>query len=230
MHIELNLAGEPLEDFVARLSFMERLALLPPADRKQVLRGLGEEKVRLLLTSWIAWARPGQLEPKGDWRIWLMMAGRGYGKTRSGSEWMHHLAEEKDLRLALVGPTSDEVRAVMVEGSSGILATARPEAPPVWEPSRGVVTWPSGTRGFVYSGANPESLRGPEHDFAWCDELAKWARAEACWDNMMLGRTHQPASVRSSFPSRRYCGPAEAVRHGCGEGRRMAARRTRRQL
>jgi phage terminase large subunit-like protein len=202
MHVELNLTGEPAEDPLANLSFIERIALLPPQERKWIFRGFSEEKLILFFTSWINWARRGQLEPDGDWRIWLMMAGRGFGKTRAGSEWMHHLAEEKDLRLALVGPTADEVRAVMVEGSAGLLATAHPEAQPAWEPSRGVVTWPTGTQAFVYSGANPESLRGPEHDFAWCDELAKWARAEACWDNMMLGlrRGRYPRVLATTTP------------------------------
>ena len=218
MRVELNLPAKVDEGRLAQLSFVERVALLPPEERKRFFRGLTEEKLILFLTSWINWARPGQMEPGGDWRIWLMMAGRGYGKTRSGAEWVHHLAEEKDLRLALVGPTADEVRAVMVEGSSGILATARAEAPPVWEPSRGILTWPTGSRAFVYSGANPESLRGPEHDFAWCDELAKWARAEACWDNMMLGlrRGRYPRVLATTTPRpvplmRRLIGRSDVV-------------------
>ncbi|MGA9582933.1 MAG: terminase family protein [Allosphingosinicella sp.] len=132
-------------------------------------------------------ARPAQLPPDGDWRIWMIMAGRGFGKTRAGAQWVLGLAQTPGLRIALLGPTDDEARSVMIEGSSGILASASDSERPAWEPSLGRLSWPNGTRAFVYSGANPEALRGPEHDYAWCDELAKWARAEASWDNLMFG-------------------------------------------
>lgn len=184
------------------LSLLERIALLEPVWRRWVLHGLDEGKLAQFITCWCFNGRPGQFPPDGDWRVWLLMAGRGFGKTRSGSEWFHHLAEEKDLRLALVGPTADEVRSVMIEGASGLIATADPGAVPVWEPSLGVLTWPSGTRAFVYSGANPEALRGPEHDYAWCDEIAKWARPEASWDNLMLGlrRGRYPRVLATTTP------------------------------
>ena len=186
----------------AQLSTMEHVALLHPADRVKLVSRLKGDKLVQFVTSWCSWARAGQMEPPGEWRIWLMMAGRGYGKTRAGAEWLHHLAEEPDLRIALAGPTADEVRAVMVEGASGLLATARDEARPDWEPSRGLLTWPSGSQAFVYSGANPEGLRGPEHDYAWCDEIAKWARAEESWDNMMLGlrRGRDPRVLATTTP------------------------------
>jgi phage terminase large subunit-like protein len=141
---------------------------------------------REALTLWAGLSRPGQRPPGGGWRIWLMMAGRGFGKTRAGAEWVLDLAEAPGLRIALVGPTEDEARAVMIEGSSGLLACAGEEAP-AWEPSLGRLSWPNGTQAFVHSAANPESLRGPEHDFAWCDEIAKWPRGEAAWDNLMFG-------------------------------------------
>ncbi len=184
------------------LSAAERLALLPAGERRAILRGWSEEKLAEFVTTWCIWARRGQMPPAGDWRVWLLMAGRGYGKTRAGAEWVHHLAEEKGLRIALAGPTEEEARTVMIEGASGILACGWPDARPIWEPSRGLLTWPTGSQAFVYSGANPESLRGPEHDFAWCDELAKWGEAQASWDNLMFGlrRGRWPRALATTTP------------------------------
>ncbi|HEV2866388.1 MAG TPA: terminase family protein [Allosphingosinicella sp.] len=178
----------PYAQQLEHLSLIERVALLPDKERRRFVRqALKGGKLEAFIAFWTMWARKAQEPPDGSWRVWLLMAGRGFGKTRAGAEWIHHLAEERDLRIALAGPSEDEVRAVMVEGSSGLLACAPEDNRPEWEPSRGLLTWPSGSRAFVYSGANPESLRGPEHDYAWCDEIAKWARAEAAWDNLMFG-------------------------------------------
>jgi Terminase large subunit, T4likevirus-type, N-terminal len=136
------------------LSTIERLALVPRTQRRALLGYLKDESLALLAVAWCLWMRKGQTPPGGRWRIWLLLAGRGYGKTRAGAEWLHHVAEEAGLRIALVGPTEDEVRSVMIEGASGLLACAPPEGRPEWEPSKGIVTWPSGSRAFVYSGAN----------------------------------------------------------------------------
>ena len=136
---------------------------------------------------WNFWKRRDQVEPQGDWRVWLVMAGRGYGKTRMGAEWVSNLAGRyPGARFALVGATLNEARQVMVEGESGILSlpfTERPE----WEPSLRRLTWRNGAVGTLYSAAEPESLRGPQHDFAWADEIAKWPCGVAAWDNLMLG-------------------------------------------
>ena len=142
-----------------------------------------------VLADWPFWADPRQLPPPGsDWRVWLMLAGRGFGKTRAGAEWVRALAEaDGSLRIALVGATRAEARAVMVEGESGLLAIAPLAMRPRWEPSRGRLVWRSGAQAFVYSGENPESLRGPQHHVAWCDELAKWAYPQATWDNLAMG-------------------------------------------
>lgn len=119
------------------------------------------------LFDWRFWADKRQLPPEGDWYGWLMLAGRGFGKTRAGAEWIHELAEgHGGIRIALIGATMDEARAVMVEGQSGILATRTRNARPKWEPSRGRLKWATGAEAFVYSGENPERLRGPEHHFA----------------------------------------------------------------
>jgi phage terminase large subunit-like protein len=135
------------------------------------------------------WAHPSQLPPPGEgWRVWLMMAGRGFGKTRAGAEWVHKLAKSGQRQFALVGATIDEARSVMVEGVSGLLAIARNNRVTLkWEPSLNRLTWPSGSIATLFSGENPDGLRGPEHHFVWADELAKWRRAEESWNNMQLG-------------------------------------------
>ena len=136
-----------------------------------------------------AWAHEGQEPPRSEgWRTWLMMAGRGFGKTRAGAEWINALATQKGrpVRIALVGATAAEVRRVMIEGESGILASARRGKAPAWEPSLGRLRWPGGSEALVYSGENPEGLRGGNHHYAWCDELAKWAFPEATWDNLQM--------------------------------------------
>ena len=140
-----------------------------------------------LLTHWPYWRKPRQAPPEGDWRVWLMMAGRGFGKTRAGAEWVRSLAEANGgIRIALVGATLDETRALMVEGECGLLNISPAATRPRYEPSRRQLTWRSGAVAKLYSGENPEGLRGPEHHYAWCDELAKWSYAEASWDNLML--------------------------------------------
>ncbi|HYE29012.1 MAG TPA: terminase family protein [Allosphingosinicella sp.] len=167
------------------MSLAERAALLPRAQRRALIGELSRDEKLLLLSEWAGEARPGQLAPDGDWRIWMIMAGRGFGKTRAGSEWVLGLARAPGLRIELVGPNEDEARAVMVEGPAGILACAR-EVRPKWEPSNLRLIWPNGTMAFVHSGANPEGLRGPECDYAWCDEAAKWPRGQATWNNLMF--------------------------------------------
>ena len=159
------------------------------ADHLYVARRLTMPQLRTLFEAWFIWAHDGQLPPDGAWRTWLMMTGRGFGKTRAGAEWVSELARRggPGLRIALVGATPAEVERVMVKGESGLIAVARAEEDLLWYPTRGLVEFSSGAQAFVYSGANPDGLRGPQHHFAWCDELAKWAYPEATWDNLMLG-------------------------------------------
>jgi len=135
---------------------------------------------------WRDRARPEQVAPAGDWTTWLYMAGRGAGKTRAGSEWVHEQIDAGCRRIALVGATAADVRDVMVEGESGILATARPGMRPVYEPSRRRLTWPNGAIATTYSAEEPERLRGPQHDAAWADELGAWRYSET-WDMLMFG-------------------------------------------
>jgi phage terminase large subunit-like protein len=157
-------------------------------EHQYAVRRMTEPQLRTLCAAWLLWAHDGQLPPRGEWRTWLMLAGRGFGKTRAGAEMVSQLARiDGRLRIALVGATPAEVERVMVLGESGLLAVAQTEEDLLWYPSRGLVQFASGAQGFAYSGANPEGLRGPEHHIAWCDELAKWAYPDATWDNLMLG-------------------------------------------
>ena len=160
---------------------------------KQVLSGanLAElEAVDRAVTPRVPHWRPhrGQMPPERKWRVWTMLAGRGFGKTRAGAEWVSEMARTFPFcRIALIGATIDEVAQVMVRGRSGLMAVALEHEDLIWRPSAGTVTFASGAQAFAYSGENPEKLRGPEHHFAWCDELAKWRYPEETWDNLMLG-------------------------------------------
>jgi phage terminase large subunit-like protein len=164
-----------------------RLARLDWQSRRQVLGSLSEEQRRELNERWAAWAHDGQIEPPGDWRIWLIRAGRGFGKTRAGAEWVSAMARAMPGgRIALVGGTIEDVRRVMIEGESGILAVAHDGDEFVWRRDAGELRFKSGAVAYVYSAEAPEKLRGPEHGVAWCDELAKWRNGDVTWDNLMM--------------------------------------------
>lgn len=167
----------------------ERLLTYAPEDRAKAIRALSGPQKREYGERWWQWAHKGQFEPDGEWRIWLIRAGRGFGKTRAGAEWVSARARaDPAARIALVGGNIEDVRRVMIEGTSGLLAVAREDEEPKWHRSTGELLFPSGARAFAFSAQAPETLRGPEHHFAWCDELAKWGRGgETGWDNLMLG-------------------------------------------
>lgn len=165
---------------------------LDKCERALVLSHLSQEEQDELRWHWALWARPEQLAPPGDWRVWLVCAGRGFGKTRAGAEWVRIVARRHpEARIALLGASLAEVRAVMVEGESGLLACTPPHRLPLFEPSLRRISWPNGAQAFLYSAAEPESLRGPQHSHAWCDEIGKWdgssQRATQSWDNLALG-------------------------------------------
>ncbi|MEP7131478.1 MAG: terminase family protein [Sphingomicrobium sp.] len=147
-----------------------------------------------LLADWSWQAHGGQTEPATEWTVWLLMAGRGFGKTRAGAEWVSQQAPQTpNARIALVGGSRDDVAKVMIEGPSGLVKVARVNEQVEWKPSIGTLRFTSGAMAFVYSAEAPEGLRGPEHDFAWADELAKWGAngksrsADVAWDNLMMG-------------------------------------------
>ncbi len=161
--------------------------MLPAEKRRTFLASLSNDEALALLYDWRCWARPAQLEPAGDWRIWLVMAGRGFGKTRTGAEWIQgNVSAGRYGRVALVGRTAADVRDVMIQGESGLLAIAPPWARPKYEPSKRRLTWPNGAIATAYSADTPDLLRGPQHDGAWADELAAWRHADA-WDQLMFG-------------------------------------------
>lgn len=154
---------------------LAEVAALTPEMRERVLR------------EWRVWARREQLAPPGDWRVWLILAGRGWGKSRCGAEWVRaQVASGRARRIALVARTASDVRDVIVEGESGLLAIHRADERPVWEPSRRRLTWPNGAIATTYSAEEPDQLRGPQHDLAWADELASWRYPDA-WDQLRFG-------------------------------------------
>ena len=168
---------------------MKRLAAMSPEQMSEWLKKCRAEELLMLDGSFEAFAADGQLPPGGPtWRTWLMMAGRGYGKTRAGAEWIHRIALGPPVRIALVGATIEEARNIMVEGLSGLLSIARRTRTKLtWEPSKGQLTWPRGTKAQLFSGDHGEGLRGAEHHFAWCDELSKWRQPQNSWDNLQFG-------------------------------------------
>jgi phage terminase large subunit-like protein len=168
---------------------MLELAMLPVEQQVEWINNCLPRDQLLIDAAFEAWHARGQMEPhEQQWRVWLMMAGRGFGKTRAGAEWVHQLASRGKVRIALVGASIDEGRAIMVEGPSGLLSVARRQRQRLkWEPSLGRLTWPRGGVAQLFSGDHADGLRGPEHHFAWCDELAKWRQAEEAWDNLQMG-------------------------------------------
>ena len=166
----------------------EQLARTPLVDAAKWIANMTAREAEAAWRSWHFWRLAAQAEPEGDWGIWLVMAGRGFGKTRMGAEWVRERAEaDGKLRIALVGATLTEARNVMVEGESGLLASAANGVPVVWEPSLKKLTWANGAVAHIYSAAEPESLRGPQHHLAWADEIAKWPYGIDAWDNLMFG-------------------------------------------
>lgn len=156
--------------------------MLPPNDLS-----IFGQFANALENSWRAKARAEQIEPAGDaWAIWLYLAGRGAGKTRAGAEWVLEQIAAGKRRIALVAPTAADARDVMVEGESGILACSPEWNWPVYEPSKRRLTWANGAQAATYSADEPERMRGPQHDAAWCDELAAWRFPEA-WDMLNFG-------------------------------------------
>ncbi|EAQ01254.1 Putative large terminase [Pseudooceanicola batsensis HTCC2597] len=139
------------------------------------------------------WAMPHQLPPEGDWRSWVILGGRGAGKTRAGAEWVRAQVEgDRPLdkgrckRIALVGETIDQVREVMIFGDSGIMACSPPDRRPEWEATRKRLVWPNGAVAYAFSAHEPEGLRGPQFDGAWADELGKWRRGRDSWDMLQF--------------------------------------------
>jgi len=170
------------------------LACEAPEVQETFLNDLTPDTLLALPYLFEFWALDHQVPPEGDWRSWVIMGGRGAGKTRAGAEWVRSEVEGsrpldpgRSHRVALVGETIDQVREVMVFGESGILACSPPDRRPEWQATRKRLVWPNGATAQIYSASEPESLRGPQFDAAWVDELAKWKKAEDTWDMLQFG-------------------------------------------
>ncbi len=186
------------------------LAGRPDEEIAAFLDGLSPNALMSLPWLFEHWAIEGhQLPPEGDWTTWMILGGRGAGKTRAGSEWVRTQVEGGRpgdpgacSRVALVGETLDEAREIMVMGDSGILACSPPDRRPKWIATRRQLVWPNGAVAQVFSASDPESLRGPQFDCAWCDEVAKWRKGEAAWDMLQfaLRLGERPRQVVTTTP------------------------------
>lgn len=170
-------------------------------ERQELISQLTPEAAQRLIYDWTFWAREKQLPPEGDWQTWLILAGRGFGKTRTGAEMARLWVEQGVGRIALVGATAADARDVMVEGESGILACSPSWNMPKYEPSKRRLTWKNGALATTYSADEPDRLRGPQHEKAWCDELAAWRYPET-WDMLLFGLRlgNNPQAVVTTTP------------------------------
>ena len=183
-------------------SLAEQAMAMPADQRLAWVESLDPQTAEALAYDWDYWARPEQLPPPGDWVSWLIQAGRGWGKTRVGAEWVRAEVEAGQRgRFALVARTAADTRDVMVEGSSGLLSVCPPWNRPKYEPSKRRVTWANGALATLYSADEPDLLRGPQHDGAWVDELASWRFPDA-WDQLQFGLRlgTQPQVVVTTTP------------------------------
>lgn len=169
------------------------LASAPESVQKEFLDDLKDDHILALPYLFEFWAMPHQLPPDGNWRSWVILGGRGAGKTRAGAEWVRSLVEGampldpgRCARVAIVGETLDQAREVMVFGDSGILSCSPPDRRPKWHGARRMLIWPNGATAQIFSAQDPDALRGPQFDAAWADELAKWKKADQVWDMLQF--------------------------------------------
>ena len=177
-------------------SLAELLASLPEAQRRQELSRYTEAQCAAMLHDWRGmWARPSQLLPgskralisRTDWLFWIIQAGRGFGKTRTGAETVREWAENPREVILMIAPTASDVRHVMIEGESGLMQCYPHGARPIYEPSNHLVHFPSGALGITRSAEEPERLRGPQFTKFWGDEFCAWPKAKEAWDQIMFG-------------------------------------------
>ncbi len=170
------------------LSLAQWLAGKSPEEEAAILAELSDAEKAALATDWRFKARPNQLAPEGDWKHWVVIAGRSWGKTKAASEWiLSEVRSGRASRIALVGRTAGDVREVMIEGRSGVLTLSPKNFMPKFEPSKRRLTWPNGAVASLYYGESPDLLRGPEHSHYWLDEGAAFKYPIECWDNLMMG-------------------------------------------
>lgn len=183
------------------------IADLPDDERAEVLEGVDPEQ---LLFDANFWLRPAQMEPEGDWDLWGIISGRGFGKTRAGAEWVRKKAnEEPGCRIALVGRTSADVRSVIIGGDSGILSVCPPSERPEYKPSVRTLVFPNGTICETFSSEEPNQLRGPQFHFGWGDEVAAWDfkpddSGLTAWDNLRIATRlgERPKVIATTTPKK----------------------------
>ncbi len=173
-------------------SIIERLKAIPRSLRQTAFEEIQNDLSECIAADvkyhWPLWARENQVPSDDLWRVWLLLAGRGFGKTRTGAEWVRARVESgQSSRIALVARTPHEVRDIMIQGDSGIVKICPPWNTPTWESSKRRLTWPNGAMAFAFSSYEPDQLRGPQFDAAWCDELASWQYPRLTWDNLAFG-------------------------------------------
>uniref|UniRef100_A0A6M3K171 Putative terminase n=1 Tax=viral metagenome TaxID=1070528 RepID=A0A6M3K171_9ZZZZ len=173
-----------------------------------------DEWIRLYYDWYGVFARDKQKPPIGDWFIWFLLSGRGFGKTRTGAEWIRYRVENESARhIALVAPTAADGRDVMVEGESGILAISPHWNYPNYEPSKRRLTWPNGAIAILYSAEEPARLNGPQHDTAWSDELGIWKYGRETWDMLQFGlRLGNPKQIVTTTPKVRNLSLIKEIR------------------
>ncbi len=194
----------------------EMLATLAPDEQEEFIASLTEEQAKALLYDWRGFnARPDQVAPEGDWDIWIALAGRGWGKTRTGAEWVREKVEAGEAkRIAIIAETAADARDVLVEGDSGLLSIYPPAEGPIYEPSKRRLTWSNGAVATLFNATEPNQLRGPQFDLAWSDELAKWRYARETWDQLQFGLRlgDHPQQIVTTTPR-----PIELVKAIVGE-------------
>lgn len=173
----------------------KELRELPDDEVAKALSKLGKTQLEQLQKDWKFWARPEQLEPKGDWNVWWINAGRGNGKTRAGTEWVREQVKNGHKRIAAVASTNSDIERVMVKGESGFLNICSkhdkthkgvPMGFPEWSPTKRTLSWENGAKVEFYSAEEPERLRGPQFSCAWGDELAAWNKDQETWDMLQF--------------------------------------------
>lgn len=186
---------------------IETFQTLPVSVRQSLLNDFSDEDFLKLKFDWSFWAREKQREPEdlgeeGKF-IWFIQAGRGFGKTRTAVEWVIDKIHNHGYKhISLVGAASDEVRTIMIEGESGILACSPPWFYPEYRPSKKQIVWPNGSVANIYYGTEPEKSRGAQSDLIWMDEIAKWRYPQETFDNLLLGLRlgKNPLCLASSTP------------------------------
>ncbi len=169
-------------------SAIELLGSWSEEDREAFLLSLPPDEMEMAQYEWHLCARDAQRTPPGDWLTWLIESGRGWGKTRTGGEWVCERAEEYAGRwIALIAKNPADARDYMIEGPGGILKNTHPALRPTYEPSKRRLTWPNGSWATIFSSEEPDQLRGFSGDTAWLDEFAKWKNPRECWDNLAFG-------------------------------------------